>query len=659
MTASPAETEPKSETPTAPTAADLPMRRSSVARALRAVASWAIPLALPTTWVLYGELVRRGRHVAVLPLHYQKAFWGGIVQSFVFWGVLLYAASRRDSWLSGLCAGLFLALFVVIMGTEGAFFAMWNTYLGVHGQIHSKNVVQAMVGTLPLGRGLVMFHFAAAFAAASIMLVTARAAVRPGKWTHRFSLLLVPGVLYGVTLIPTSYQGYQASPPDALYIHGLKALVDELRDLTNESPDLRVQRRRPEPVPKLTSKPERERNVLLILQESQRGDVVCIDPDRRCDKATPYTNAVVPNRLPLLQLRSNASTTAISISNIWSGVPPMETRELLHSVPLLWDYAHAAGWDGAYWTSQNLMFGNARQYIQDLPISRGCVATHLDMMADLDFGAYDELVTERVKEEWGDLKEPFFAVVHYSNVHYPYVYDEEMAPFLPSSMDKSAEQNAAFFNYYKNVVHRSDLAVAELIRAVRESESGKRTVILYTSDHGESFREHWQMGHTSALFDEEVLVQGWVDAPPGTLSPAEETTLRGAKNELVWHLDLGPTILDLMGLWDEPKMAPFKARMIGHPITRPERTLEPVPMTNCTWVWECSFRNWGMMQGSLKVEAREWDGTYHCFDVLSDPDEQVDLGERGCSPLPDVAREFFPAMPNVTPPGRVPVDWGK
>ena len=659
MTASPAETEPKSQTSRAPTAADLPMRRSSLARALGAVASWAIPLALPTTWVLYGELVRRGRHVAALPLHYQKAFWGGIVQSFVFWGVLLYAASRRDSWLSGLCAGLFLALFVVIMGTEGAFFAVWNTYLGVHGQIHSKNVVQAMVGTLPLGRGLVMFHFAAAFAAASIMLVTARAAVRPGKWTHRFSLLLVPGVLYGVTLIPTSYQGYQASPPDALYIHGLKALVDELRDLTNESPDLRVQRRRPEPVPKLTSKPERERNVLLILQESQRGDVVCIDPDRRCDKATPYTNAVVPNRLPLLQLRSNASTTAISISNIWSGVPPMETRELLHSVPLLWDYAHAAGWDGAYWTSQNLMFGNARQYIQDLPISRGCVATHLDMMADLDFGAYDELVTERVKQEWGDLKEPFFAVVHYSNVHYPYVYDEEMAPFLPSSMDKSAEQNAAFFNYYKNVVHRSDLAVAELIRAVRESESGKRTVILYTSDHGESFREHWQMGHTSALFDEEVLVQGWVDAPPGTLSPEEEKTLRGAKNELVWHLDLGPTILDLMGLWDEPKMAPFKARMIGHPITRPERTLEPVPMTNCTWVWECSFRNWGMMQGSLKVEAREWDGTYHCFDVLSDPDEQIDLGERGCAPLPDVAREFFPAMPNVTPPGRVPVDWGK
>jgi hypothetical protein len=99
--------------------------------------------------------------------------------------------------------------------------------------------------------------------------------------------------------------------------------------------------------------------------------------------------------------------------------------------------------------------------------------------------------------------------------------------------------------------------------------------------------------------------------------------------------------------------------MIGHPITRPERTLGPVQMTNCTWVWECSFRNWGMMQGSRKIEAREWDHTYHCFDVLADPDEQIDLGERSCAPLPDLAREIFPAMPNVTPPGRPQTDWGK
>jgi hypothetical protein len=99
--------------------------------------------------------------------------------------------------------------------------------------------------------------------------------------------------------------------------------------------------------------------------------------------------------------------------------------------------------------------------------------------------------------------------------------------------------------------------------------------------------------------------------------------------------------------------------MIGHPLTRRERTLEPMPLTNCTWVWECAFRNWGMMQGPLKMEAREWDNEYHCFNVLEDPDETNNLGEQACWPMPDLARATFHAMPNVTPPGRYQVDWGK
>jgi hypothetical protein len=82
-------------------------------------------------------------------------------------------------------------------------------------------------------------------------------------------------------------------------------------------------------------------------------------------------------------------------------------------------------------------------------------------------------------------------------------------------------------------------------------------------------------------------------------------------------------------------------------------------MTNCSGVWECEFRNWGMMQGPRKIEAREWDKQFHCFDLEKDPHEVLDLGERACAPLPDLARQIFHAMPNVTPPGKIPVDWGQ
>jgi len=588
--------------------------------------------------------------VLSLPRPFSLYYIGSVFVSAAFWAVLLYVGGRRRGFVAWAALGLFIVLFGITAGVEGAFHAVWNVYLSVDGQIHSQSIISSIYGTLPLDESRVYGHIALAFGLAIGMAQLSRRLIRPRRIPRLLAPILVPVALVGVTQLPTSYRTYQATSADMLYFHGLAGLVREHLDITDESPDLRVQRRDPMPVPKLEAKPARPRNVVLILQESQRADVSCVEYDRDCPLATPWSNAAAPHRMPLLQMRANASTTAISISNIWSGVVPTESRELLHSVPLLWDYAAAAGYDSAYWTSQNLMFGNARLYIQDLPVSYLAVATDLDPSADLDAGAYDALLTARVRRDWGGLREPFFAVVHYSNPHYPYVFDEEHAPFRPAEKNSAAEKNTDFFNYYKDVVYLSDLAVAELVHFIRSTESGQRTVLVYTADHGEAFREHWQMGHTSSLYDEEVLVPTWIDAPEGTLSDEEAQSIRAAKNDYVWHLDLAPTFLDLLGLWDAPELDSFRARMIGHPITRPERTVQPVPMTNCTWVWECAFRNWGLMQGSLKLEAREWDGEFHCFDVEQDPTESANLGEHHCAPLADLARAQFHVMPKEKPP---------
>ncbi|MCC6521598.1 MAG: hypothetical protein IT373_02955, partial [Polyangiaceae bacterium] len=82
------------------------------------------------------------------------------------------------------------------------------------------------------------------------------------------------------------------------------------------------------------------------------------------------------------------------------------------------------------------------------------------------------------------------------------------------------------------------------------------------------------------------------------------------------------------------------------------------PLLNCAWVWECGFRNWGAMQGHLKLEAREWDDEFHCFDLAADPDERVNLGEAACAPLPDYARRVLGRMPVETPPRWKDLLWG-
>ncbi len=619
----------------------------------------ALVLASPALWIVLTDLIRRPTHIGTFDRLHALGYAATAVASLLFWAVLLYAAARRRGVWSTLSAGLFAVLFTLAVGVQGGFHSFYNTYLCLDSQVYSQSLVGALLGEVPLWKPLVALHLVGATALSLLLLGLARRIVRPRPWGRRLGVLLVPVALVGVGHIEASFRIWQATTPDIIYFHGFLALVEERLRLKEHAPHLRVQRRKPEPVPAMTAEPARPRNVLLVVQESVRADMACsgyLEDDQDCP--TRASNRAAPGRMPLFQLRANAATTAISISNLWSGVPAYEGFELLHSVPLLWDYAHAAGWYGAYWTSQNVMFGSMRLYVQDLPVSLRAVGTELDSRADFDAGANDALLTDRAIADWAELREPFFAVVQYSNGHFPYVYDPNQAPFQPSELTKAPDKNARFLNYFRNVIYLSDKATGRLIEHVRSTDSGKRTIIIYTSDHGEAFREHWQLGHTSSLYDEEIHVPGWIDAPAGTLTAAEEAAIRGAAEQYVWHLDIAPTVLDLMGLWDRPELGPFRARMIGHPLTRPERTTGLVPLTNCSWLWECAFRNWGLMQGPLKVEAREWDNEFHCFDLSRDPAERHNLGERACAPLPQIARATFGAMPRQKPPSRKDLLWG-
>jgi hypothetical protein len=376
-----------------------------------------------------------------------------------------------------------------------------------------------------------------------------------------------------------------------------------------------------------------------------RADSACIDFDPDC-RETAFTNALTPNRVGLHQMRSLASSTAISLAVLWGGIAPTESREVLHTWPLIFDYANAAGWDTAFWTSQNMMFGNSRLWVKNLGVRYHCSATDLEPSADLDMGAPEGLLANRVNDEIGQLKEPFLAVVQLSNVHYPYLLDENgPQPFQPATTSKAADANIAFKNHYKNAVHQQDRHVARMLKRLRSTPAGERTVVVYTSDHAEAFREHGQMGHTFSVFDEEIKVPGWIDAPPGTLTERERAHLETKSHAFTFHPDLTATIIDLMGLWDEPALTRYKQKMIGKSLIREPLNRRAMPMTNCAGVWSCAFENWGFMRQNMKLEARAWDEGWGCFDLASDPFERDKLPTAACGDLVDHALETFKGLP--------------
>jgi arylsulfatase A-like enzyme len=182
-----------------------------------------------------------------------------------------------------------------------------------------------------------------------------------------------------------------------------------------------------------------------------------------------------------------------------------------------------------------------------------------------------------------------------------------------------------------------DRAVGRLIHEVRARPDGNRIVIVFLSDHGEQMREKGAVGHTGTLYEEEIRVPAWIDAPPGTLTAREEASLRSLRDVPLTTLDVMPTLLDLLGLLDDPKIAPMRAKMPGQSLLRGGSPEGDVFFTNCTELWQCAFKNWGAMRGTQKLIANQGDHAWNCFDLAHDPSELDALEPGRCGDLQALA----------------------
>ncbi len=608
---------------------------------------WAWLLAfVPAVAVVLIDLATRGSHLTGLPPKYLGSYTAAVIESAALWGVLLWASSARRGVIRWIASAIFIAFFTLAIGGQLYFFSSYSCYLNLDATLFGTSFAGSLLGQLEADGANFAQRMGPPLVGAALLVVLGRRFLRPRRRSSSIARLLAPVCVVAVFLIPCSYRRVQASTPDVIYFHAIGGLVKELTGVRTTA-QIRPGRRTPPPLPALVREPPaQQRNVILLLSESLRFDAHCSAPTKDC-AISPQSNAAAPDRLPLMQLRSNSSTTAIQLAVLWSGLEPTRTREELHTAPVLFDFAHAAGMETAYWTSHHMMFANSRLWVQDLPTRFQCGATDIEPMADIDVGGDDALLVDRALAELPKLQEPFFAVVHVGNTHLPYKVDPDDAPFQPASSSKDDDQNDAYHNHYKNAVHLQDKAIGRFMRDLRATPYGERTVVVFTADHGEQFREHGQLGHTASLFEEEIHVPGWVDAPPGLLSEDEKKNIEARRDRPVFHTDMTPTLLDLLGLWDAHDLASYREQMPGESWLRAPGEPRTVLMTNCSGVWGCAFENWGVMRGTKKLIAREWDASWLCYDVAADPFEKNDLGPDACGDLRALAEKAHGGMPGA------------
>ena len=196
----------------------------------------------------------------------------------------------------------------------------------------------------------------------------------------------------------------------------------------------------------------------------------------------------------------------------------------------------------------------------------------------------------------------YFAFVHLYDPHFPY---EPPEPFASRHRDAP----------YYGEVEAADAALEGLLKPILDGPRGKKTLVILTSDHGESLEEHGESTHGTFAYEATLRVP-LILRLPGISGRTVAAPVR--------HIDLVPTILDALGM-DVPKGLPGKSLW---PLALGGRPKEG--FSSYFEALSASLnQGWAPLRGTFDGRHKYIDlPVPELYDVTSDPDEKTNLVAR-------------------------------
>ena len=158
--------------------------------------------------------------------------------------------------------------------------------------------------------------------------------------------------------------------------------------------------------------------------------------------------------------------------------------------------------------------------------------------------------------------DPFFLFLNYFDPHYPYNPPGEfLHAFLPA--DGRPVENITspedLRALYDAEILYMDYHIGQLLINLKTLGLYDNTLIIVTSDHGELFGEHGQMGHGNTLYQEELHVPLMVKYPGSELGARRE-------DRAIQLIDILPMILNRLNIPFPPGIQGNAPPDIAHPI---------------------------------------------------------------------------------------------
>lgn len=356
--------------------------------------------------------------------------------------------------------------------------------------------------------------------------------------------------------------------------------------------------------------PERTYNVLFVLVDSLRADMPWTGYPR---PIAPWLTKFAKRATLYPRAYSLSSYTAKSVAPALVGKYPSAMArdgyfftKWLPSNVFISERAQAAG--------HRTLAGHGHGYfLRRIGMDQGFDDYRLLPGTFLDVTGVHDVTSERLntlaKEMLSDPKnvrlpagKRFFAYFHFLDPHYSYLRHDGHPDFGQGRRD-----------LYDNEVHYTDRWVGDLVDWALAQPWGKDTAVVISADHGEGFGERGHFRHAYELWESLVRVPLFVYVPG-----AEPRRIEVPRS----HIDLAPTIADLLGIALEP--APEGKSLLPEVFGAPAAArpvIVDLPRS------DLMDRRRALIDGDLKLVALGDDARFLLFDVARDPKEEHDLAE--------------------------------
>jgi Flp pilus assembly protein TadD len=269
-------------------------------------------------------------------------------------------------------------------------------------------------------------------------------------------------------------------------------------------------------------------------------------------------------------------------------------------------------------------------------------------------GSASERTADRVVDaalEWlREAPERFFVWVHLYDPHGSYDPPQGFRPKPkepmpdPEEIGVLAAASALVPPMYAGEIYFADTEIGRLLRSVRRRFGSDGTLVVVTSDHGESLGEHGELSHALTLYDATQKVPLLISGPGVPRGRVVSTPVR--------LVDVAPTILALAGL---PALEGSSGVDLG-PWMRGEREDALVAYvetlaTHLDWGWSPVI--------GLRTDRYKYLRTVQpeLYDLVDDPGETRNLAADRSSVVENLEvvletrlEDARPVRPNTAPP---------